>query len=172
MVLGSLSPLFILWAIRGNRLIEGTLFTVICLIFAVLPNAFLYYRIRKAIKRRDSRIIVIENFDDNQTQLIAYLFSILLPFYRQEFETIRDLIALSAALFVIIFLFYKLNILHVNPLFILFGYRIYTIKPASNNNPYSGNNSLLLVTWRKKLYPTDRVQVIRIRNSVYLERRI
>ena len=48
MVLSSLSPLFVLWAIRGNRLIPNAYFTSACVLLAFLPSAFLWWRVCRA----------------------------------------------------------------------------------------------------------------------------
>lgn len=172
MVLCSLSPLFILWVIRGNRLIEDRWFIPGCLLFAGIPNLWFYYRLKVAQKRRDIRSLTIAKFEDYRPQLIAYLFTILLPFYRQEFGTLRDIVATSAALLMIIFLFYKLNIHNVNPILLIFGYRIYTVGPMSDDNPYSGKASHILITWRRDLNENDQIAAIRLSRTVYLERKL
>ena len=53
MVLSSISPLVILWVIRGNSLIPVRYFVAFCALMAVLPNAFLWLRIWMAKKQGD-----------------------------------------------------------------------------------------------------------------------
>ena len=48
MVLSSISPLFILWAIRGNSLVPDRWFIGFCILMVIVPNAFLWLRIRTA----------------------------------------------------------------------------------------------------------------------------
>ena len=43
MVLSSVAPLFILWAIRGNSLIPDRWFIGFCALMVIVPNAFLGY---------------------------------------------------------------------------------------------------------------------------------
>ena len=45
MVLSSISPLFILWAIRGNSLVPDRYFIGFCALMVFVPNAFLWLRI-------------------------------------------------------------------------------------------------------------------------------
>jgi hypothetical protein len=59
MVLSSVSPLFILWAIRGNSLIPDLYFIGFCALMVLLPNAFLWLRIRTAKTQGDRREITV-----------------------------------------------------------------------------------------------------------------
>ena len=49
LVVGSLAPLFVLWAIRGNSLIPDIWLIPVCLGLAILPNVVLLAR-RNAAK--------------------------------------------------------------------------------------------------------------------------
>src|SRR5690606_39734849 len=55
MVLSSISPLFILWAIRGNSLVPDRWLIGFCALMVVLPNVFLWLRIRVARQQADQR---------------------------------------------------------------------------------------------------------------------
>src|SRR5690606_8046648 len=63
MVLSSISPLFILWAIRGNSLIPDRWFISFCALMVILPNAFLWLRIWTAKKQADKRQISVGTAD-------------------------------------------------------------------------------------------------------------
>ena len=73
MVLSSVSPLFILWAIRGTALIPDVYFLTFCAAMVVGPNAFLWYRIRIARQRDDTRELAIAAVEDNREHLYWYL---------------------------------------------------------------------------------------------------
>jgi hypothetical protein len=108
MVLGSISPLFILWAIRGtcqvptapcpslsatvqmqkeSCLVPNIYFVSVCCAFIVLPNAFLLLRRWTAHKHRDAREIVVGKAEDHRDHLLVYLFAMLLPFYASNLAT-------------------------------------------------------------------------------------
>jgi hypothetical protein len=87
MVLSSVSPLFILWAIRGTALIPDVYFLTFCAAMVVGPNAFLWYRIRIARQRDDTRELAVAAVEDNREHLLVYLFAILLPFYADTLAT-------------------------------------------------------------------------------------
>jgi len=44
MVLSSISPLFILWGIRGNSLVPDRYFLLFCGVMVIVPNLFLWLR--------------------------------------------------------------------------------------------------------------------------------
>ena len=86
MVLSSISPLFILWAIRGTTVFPETWFLSFCGIMVLGPNLFLWRRVKKARKRNDRREIVAGHAEDHRDHLLVYLFAMLLPFYSMSID--------------------------------------------------------------------------------------
>src|SRR5262245_4983902 len=84
MVLSSISPLFILWAIRGNSLISDCWFVGFCAFVVIVPNTFLWLRIRTAKKQADNRELTVGTADDHRDHILVYLFAMLLPFYSAD----------------------------------------------------------------------------------------
>lgn len=169
MVLSSISPLFILWAIRGNSLIPDRWFIGFCALMVVVPNAFLWLRIRTAKKQDDNRDLIVGTAYDHRDHILVYLFAMLLPFYSEAIGTWRDLGATFAALAFIVFLFWHLNLHYMNLLFATLGFRVFTIYPPTDDNPFSGKICLVLITHRVSLTPGDRIIAYRLSDTVYLE---
>src|ERR1039458_5405353 len=114
MVLSSISPLFILWGIRGNRLIPDGYFVAACALMVILPNLCLWLRIRMAIRRDDTSNRVIGRAEDHRDHLLVYLIAILLPFYSANLDSPRELTAALLAIAFIVFLFWNLNLHYMN----------------------------------------------------------
>jgi len=169
MVLSSISPLFILWAIRGNSLIPDRWFVAFCALMVVLPNAFLWLRIRTARKQADKRELTVGKAEDHRDHILVYLFAMLLPFYSQDLGTLRDLGATFAALAFIVFLFWHLNLHYMNLIFAALGYRVFTVYPPADANPLSGKARQALITRRISLACGDRLVAYRLSDTVYLE---
>jgi hypothetical protein len=169
MVLSSISPLFILWAIRGSSLIPDAYFALAVGVLLFGPNSFLYIRICTAKKRNDKRTIAIGTADDHRDHILVYLFAILLPFYSEDIGTWRELEATLAALAFIAFLFWHLNLHYMNLLFAVFGYRVFTIHSPADGNAKSGRAGVALITRRVTLAAGDQVAAYRISDTVYLE---
>ena len=88
----------------------------------MVPNAFLWLRVRTARKLQEKREIAVGMADDHREHLLVYLFAMLLPFYALDLRTWRDLGAALAALGFIIFLFWHLNLHYMNLIFAVRGY--------------------------------------------------
>lgn len=169
MVLSSISPLFILWAIRGNSLVPDRYFLTFCALIIIIPNAFLWARIWMVKKRADRRELIIGTADDHRDHILVYLFAMLLPFYSEHIGTWREFGAMLAALSFIVFLFWHLNLHYMNILFAVFGYRIFTVEPPSDENRLVGKMRYVVITRRVHLDPGGRLVAYRLSDSVYLE---
>lgn len=169
MVLSSISPLFILWAIRGNKLIPDYYFLSFCALMVILPNAFLWLRVRTARRLQEKRGITIGTAEDHREHLLVYLFAMLLPFYPTCLDTWRDFAVTVAALGFIVFLFWHLNLHYMNVLFAAFGYRVFTVYAPTDNNPLTGKTGLVLITRRVTVSPGEQLVAYRLSDTVYLE---
>ncbi|MCD4761127.1 hypothetical protein K8R42_04475 [bacterium] len=169
MVLSSISPLFILWGIRGNSLVPDRYFLLFCGVMVILPNLFLWLRIRTARKLNEKRELVVGTAEDHREHLLVYLFAMLLPFYAADLGTYRDLAAALAALGFIVFLFWHLNLHYMNLLFAVRGYRVFTVNPPTDDKPLSGKVSQVLITRRTLVLPGERLVVYGLSDTVSME---
>jgi len=169
MVMSSISPLCILWAIRGNSLISDQYFVGACALMVIGPNFFLWLRIRTAKKQNDKRAVTVGTADDHRDHILVYLFAMLLPFYSQNISAWRDFGATLAALGFIVFLFWHLNLHYMNLLFALRGFRVFTVYPPANGNPLTGKTRHAVITRRVSLAPGDVIVALRLSDTVYLE---
>jgi|GEM_PF-430944 len=183
MVLASISPLFLLWAIRRTCqesnapckvpkvvcLVPNLYFSVACAVFIVVPNLLLFWRRHVAKAHQDTRDIVVGKAEDHRDHLLVYLFAMLLPFYTTNLTSAREFSATMIAVCFIVFLFWNNNLHYMNILFAVFGYRIFTIYPPNDGNPLSGRESVVLITRRCTLFQGERIVPYRLSNSVYWE---
>jgi hypothetical protein len=171
MVLSSVSPLFLLWAIRGSTLVPDVYFVSFCLFMIVAPNIFLLLRIATAKKHNDKRELSVGVVEDNREHLLVYLFAMLLPFYADTLATWRALSATLAGLAFIVFMFWHLNLHYMNILFAFFNYRVFTLYPNADTNPLSGKMNYILITPRVVISAGERINAYRISDTVYFEPR-
>jgi len=169
MVLSSISPLFIIWAIRGNKLIPDIYFVIACIFIAFVPNLFLLLRIRTAIKLEEKYMLDIGTAEDHRDHLLVYLFTMLLPFYTADIGTWRDFVAALVALIFIIFLFWHLNLHYMNMLFAARGYRVFTVYAPMDENEFTGKEGYILITRRVFITPGSRLEAYRLSDTVFLE---
>lgn len=169
MVLSSLSPLIVLWAIRGTTLVSQRAFLITCGVFVVLPNWFLWLRFRSARALKDQRSLAVGHADDHRDHILVYLFAIMLPFYSEDLATWRQMTSSIAALGFIAFLFWHLNLHYMNIVFAAMGYRVFTIYSPDGTNAVSGKGSFALITRRPAVRPGERIVAYRLSDSVFFE---
>ena len=171
MVLSSLAPLFVLWAIRGSCAVSDSLFVPACLILAVVPTLLVGLGIRTAKKHREIYPIYVGSHEDQRIHVLSYLFAILLPFYRTDADSARDLAAMVVALACIVFLFWKLRLHYMNILSALLGYSVFRIVPPPSRTPHDEQDPCVLITYRRYLVSNQRIDALRLSNTVYFEMR-
>lgn len=169
MVLSSISPLFILWAIRGNPLIPDRFFLALCAMMVAVPYGFLWLRIQTAKKLGEKRELVTGRTEDHRDHLLVYLFAMMLPFYTVDLSSWRDFATAMTALGFIAFLFWHLNLHYMNLIFAGFGFRVFTVYPPADRNNLSGNQSWVLISRRVHLPEGEKIIAYRISDTVYLE---
>lgn len=169
MVLSSMSPLFLLWALRGNEFIADRYFVPACIFMVVLPNLALILRKRAARKNRELRTLTIGVAEDHRDHVLVYLFALLLPFYTVPLGTWRDISATAAAIVFIVFLFWHLNLHYMNILFALQGFRVFTVQPPIDNNSLSGRERFVVITRRPALSPGQTLSAYRLSDTIYFE---
>lgn len=169
MVLSSMSPLFILWAVRGSPSVPDQYFIPICLLCALGPTLVLLRRLRLAKRANDCQTKEIGKVDDHRDRILVYLFAMLLPFYTVNLKDGREFAATIVALVFIIFLFWHLNMHYMNLLFALRGYRVFTVTPKTGNQ-YSSAASFVLLTKRVALVEGETLEAYRLSDSVFIEK--
>ena len=170
LVLSSISPLFILWAVKGVAFLPDVYFVPVCLFLAIFPTIVLLVRVRIAIGHRDTRTLQVGSVEDHRGHVLVYLFAMLLPFYRQVVDGWREFSALILALIFIVFLFWHLNFHYMNILFAIRRYHVLTIYPPQQDNKYASPDSYILITRRRSLRTGQSIVVFRLSNTVYLEK--
>ena len=169
MVLSSMAPLFILWAVRGSGPIPDRYFIPSCLFFAIVPTLVLQWRIRTAERTNDIQTKTIYHADDHRDHILVYLFAMLLPFYTVNLRDCREFAAALLALLFILFLFWHLNMHYMNLLFAFKGYRVFTVTP----NPADRVGSqapFVILTKRIALPQGEQIKAYRLSDTVFIEK--
>jgi hypothetical protein len=167
MVLSSLSPLFVLWAVRGVKNVPDVWLWTICGSLILVPNLALWLRLRITRRRNDTKTLTVGESDDHREHLLVYLFAMLIPLYDANLGSTRDTLATVLAFAFIVFLFWHLNLHYMNILFALFGYRVFTVYPDAGKS--AGQQSFVLLTSRGHLASGQEVRAYRISNTVFFE---
>lgn len=171
MVLASLSPLFILWAIRGLATIPDKYFVPACLALVIVPNLVLFGRLALAKRSNDIQSKVIGAADDHRDHLLVYLFAVLLPLWDAGADGLRSTIGIGVALLFVVFLFWHMNLHYMNVLFAIFKRRVYSVYDGDSTSMATDSAGFILITWRTTIPAGIRIEAYRISNRVFWERR-
>lgn len=168
LVLACMSPLFILWAIRGVGIIPFEIYFPAFLLLAALPNFYLIFRIWQAKRLNDRKRLRIDAFTDNKEHLLTFVFALLIPLYQAGVSTENDLYSALCALIFVIFIFFHMQLYYMNFWFSLFGYRVLSIKP----DPASGDFSIahVLITRRDRLPVGLEINPLRITDFLLFDK--
>lgn len=128
LVWSSLSPVFVLWAIRGVDAIQDKYWIPICVGLFLLPTLILWAILRQARKAENTKTIHISSAKDQREHLLTYLFAMLIPLFDANTDGMRDLTAVSLAFIFVMFLFWHMRLHYMNLFFAMWGYRIFTVE--------------------------------------------
>lgn len=128
LVWSSLSPVFILWAVRGVDAIDDKYWLPVCGFLFLLPTVILWWILHQARKAENTKTIHISSAKDQREHLLTYLFAMLIPLFDANTDDMRDLIAVSLALIFVMFLFWHMRLHYMNLIFAMWGYRIFTVE--------------------------------------------
>lgn len=170
MVVASMSPLFLLWAVRGIPSISDWVLIPACIGLIIVPNLILVGRLLFARKTNDVQPKTVGTAEDHRDHLLVYLFAMLLPLWDASLGDTRNLAAAIVALAFIIFLFWHLNLHYMNLAFALFDYHVYSIHPPKSNGVGS-DEVFVLITKRTTLPEGMEISAYRISNHVFWEKR-
>jgi hypothetical protein len=169
MVLSSMSPLFILWAVRGTGPVPDQYFLPVCIGMAALPTLLLCLRIQTAQRANDCQVKTVHRADDHRDRILVYLFAMLLPFYSVKLNDWREFSATTVALIFIIFLFWHLNMHYMNLIFAARGYRVFTVTPDPHD-PVGSKVPFVVLTKRSALPDGTKLETYRLSDTVFIEK--
>jgi len=171
MVLSSMAPLFLLWAVRGSSLVPNHYFIPGCLLAAITPTLALVLRIKKVKSKpvNDCQTKFVFKADDHKDHILVYLFATLLPFYTADLQSYREFGATVLALAFILFLFWHLNMHYMNLLFAFQGYRVFTVTP-NPQDPHGSNTPFVILSKRTALPEGQTIDTYRLSDTVFIEK--
>ncbi|TXN04292.1 hypothetical protein FV222_07740 [Methylobacterium sp. WL103] len=131
LVVSSLSPLFLLWAIRGTATLSDAYWIPSCITLFLILNLFLWLLVRRARQSDNRQTFKISSARDQREHLLVYLFAMLIPLYDANMGSPRDLCAVASAFLFVAFLFWHLKLHYMNIIFAIKGYHIFTCEVQS-----------------------------------------
>ena len=110
LVWSSLSPVFILWAIRGTKAIDQRIFTLACLILFLAPTLVLWFFWNRAKVKNAVRTVTVIKAEDPKDHILTYLFAMLIPLFQSNLDDVRQLTVAVVAFGMIMFMFLRMKL--------------------------------------------------------------
>ncbi len=172
MVIGCLSPVFLVWAIRGNNLLsDGVLWTMagIAILGPALALGRRFNQVRKSDFGGNLQKLTVRRLTDRREHLLSYLFPVLLSFWAIDFTDRRELYAFAVVMLFTGIAFWHLQLIYVNLWQALFGYR--SVQVELQGAQQCSLRPIILLTKNHRLTEGQDVNAWRLTNNLYLEKR-
>lgn len=170
LVISSLSPLFVLWGIRGTNSVEDKYWVPICAALVILPNLFLWLMVVRTRSSNNNITFKITAPRDQREHLLVYLFAMLIPLYDANMGGARDLAAVSATFIFVAFLFWHLKLHYMNLIFAIKGYHIFTVDVQIASQGDSPNfTTYAVISKRQRLEEGMTLAGLRLGGNVVLD---
>lgn len=128
LVWSSLSPVFLLWAVRGTKAVNETGFTFACLALFFAPTLLLWGFWARSRAKNAVRTVKVIKAEDPKDHILTYLFAMLIPLFQSNIDDKRQLAVAIVAFCMIMFLFWHMRLHYMNFVFALLQYNIFTVK--------------------------------------------
>lgn len=132
------------------------------IIIVILPNIFVLWYTRSRASIGNSKTITISYKEELNTVYIDYLITYIVPFLSFDYSNIWDVASLLLLLSIICYIYINSNLLYVNIIFNLFGYNLFKIKDA-NQNEY------MLISVNKKILLNNKIKIKSISDNFVIE---
>ena len=170
----SLSPVFLLWAIRGIDLIDDYYWIPACLAMFAIPTITLAVVQRYQTKIDNTQTITVVGVREEREHLLTYLFAMLIPLFDANLEGTRDLMAVAAAFIFVLLLFWHMRLHYMNVYFALRGYRIFTVEvelsTSVNNRVRKTLKTFAVLSKRHYVPENDQLIGIRLGGDVLIDK--
>ncbi len=128
LVWSSLSPVFLLWAIRGTKAVDEAIFTIVCLVLFLSPTLLLWIFWSRSKAKNTVRTVKVIKAEDPKDHILTYLFAMLIPLFQSNIDDKRQLAVAIVAICMIMFLFWHMKLHYMNFVFAMLGYNIFTVR--------------------------------------------
>lgn len=170
----SLSPVFLLWAIRGIDKIDDKYWIPACLAMFTIPTAILVLARRYQTKIDNSQTISVVRVREEREHLLTYLFAMLIPLFDANLEGWRDLTAVATAFLFVLLLFWHMRLHYMNLYFALRGYRIFTVEvelsTTANNRARKTLTTYAVLSKRHCIPEGETLTGIRLGGDVLIDK--
>ncbi len=154
------TPLFIILILKNID--PCNIFFYISLGLLVLLNLILILIFRRVAKKINQKKVNIKEMKDKTSDALNYVFPYIIAFIGFEFQTWQDWVMFLLLIFIIFTIYTNSNLIFINPMLNLIGYKIYKIVTIDNS-------SIIILSKKKKIDKNSILTIKNISDNIYLE---
>jgi hypothetical protein len=120
----------------------------------------IWWRIKIAKKNNDKKTLYVKGgLSRDKDYIFTYLLIVFLLFFILPDSNIREILAFVFAIAMVLFIFWNMNVLYMNPIFTILGYNVYII----------GGDSDIVLLSKRNVINSEKLIAHRISDTVYIE---
>ena len=169
-VIASLSPLFIIWGLKGFKQIPDYFLVPAVILVLILSNGIVLYRWAIVKKQNLTVQAQVQDATDHREHLVVYLLAVLLAMFGANAADMRELSALFFALFLIVILFWYSNLHYLNVAFALFGFKTFTATRKVEGNNSISTLKVVVLTRRSWIEDGESIICYRLSHDIWVEK--
>lgn len=157
--LSAYTPLFLIFILRYVEFNSAWFWGGIVLLILVNLSWVVVFRIAHGWTKNTFTVKKsINKTSDTMNYVMAYVFA----FLELQFSKWQDAASLVLLLVIVLFIYVSSNLIVVNPLLNLFGYRIYDIEVVEGGD-------IMVITRKNKVKLNEKINVKHLSDDIYLE---
>ncbi len=143
-------------------------FSYALVVIVLFSNLALFYLLKFSRKLGGGHYKVL-TVTGKGSEALNYIVTYIIPFLSFKTSQLEDLISLLIFLVIIAFVYIESNLLYINPMLNIIGYRIYESEVKSVETQASEEFSLIVITSEKRIKKKSTVRLIHLSDDIYLE---
>ena len=173
LVVWSLSPVFLVWAVRGSAILDQSFLNLFAGLTLLGPLAMFRWRLMHTKKSKledggNLQELTVRRLTDRREHLLSYLFPLLLSFWAIDFQDFRELASFGCVMLFTGLAFWHLQLTYVNLWLALVGYRSVQVEPKGASG--RSLRPIILLTKNHRLQEGEFVQAWLLTNNLYIEK--
>lgn len=169
-VIASLTPLFLMWAIKGSPIISNETMILGCAGIIILSNGAIFLRWWIAVKENQVMEAIVESSTDHTEHLVVYLLAVFLAIYSSSISSLREFLATLFALSLIVILFWFSRLHYLNLIFALIGYKTFTVTRRHPDSNFNKTTKVVVLSKRDQINPNEKIICYRLSHDFWIEK--
>ena len=171
LVVSALSPVFLLWAIRGVSAVKDCIWIPCCLGLFLISNGLVGAIWARALRSKNQKTLTVCKSSEQRDYLITYLLAVTIPIYQNDISSVRGIFAAGLIFLFVVYVFWWVKLGYINIIFALLGFRVHTLDstaPGDGGGP-PRITTYVFISRREHIPPGSVVTGLRLGGDVLLE---